>query len=197
MIKKISIISIQILALLFLVLVVLVNFKISAMTVRTFNSVSELPYHETGIVLGTAAYNEDGTLNEFLYNRLKAAALAYEQQKILKIIVSGKVEGKYDETTPMREFLLKAGVRAADITVDSQGSRTIFSVRNAKNTYHLADFTVISQRFHNERALYIASHLNLKVDALNAEDVEGVNSILIMVREFFARFKCFIECIMI
>ena len=54
--------------------------------------------------------------------------------------------------------------------------------------------TIISQEFHNERALFIADHFGIDAIGFNASDPysEG-NNFKVELREFFARIKCVID----
>ena len=64
--------------------------------------------------------------------------------------------------------------------------------------YGLKSFTIISQKFHNERAIYQAEHLGLDVEniqAYNAKDPNSRRAYLTTIREYFARVKMFIDII--
>jgi hypothetical protein len=60
----------------------------------------------------------------------------------------------------------------------------------------LKSFIIISQEFHNERALYQAEHLGLDVEnlqAYNAKMPKSRRAFLTTIREYFARVKMFID----
>ena len=80
--------------------------------------------------------------------------------------------------------------------LDGKGYRTICSVVNANKVYGLKIFTIISQKFHNERAIYQAEHLGLDVEniqAYNARDPKSRWAYLTTIREYFARVKMFLD----
>ena len=77
--------------------------------------------------------------------------------------------------------------------MDFAGFRTYDSMIRANKVFGLDKFTVISQKFHNERAIYIARKLNLDVVGFNAEDVAQYYGFKTNVREKFARVKVFID----
>ena len=90
--------------------------------------------------------------------------------------------------------MLHVAFPADDIILDGKGYRTINSVVNANKVYGLRSFTIISQEFHNERALYQAEHLGLDVEhlqAYNAEMPKTRRAFLTTIREYFARVKMF------
>jgi SanA protein len=54
-------------------------------------------------------------------------------------------------------------------------------------------FTIISQAFHNQRALFIAQHYGLNAVGFNARDVTGRNGLKVQFREMLARVKVFLD----
>ena len=91
---------------------------------------------------------------------------------------------------------MSRGIPAKDIILDGKGYRTINSIINANKVYGLKSFTLISQEFHNERAIYQAEHLGLNVEniqAYNAKDPKSRRAYLTTIREYFARVKLFID----
>jgi SanA protein len=98
----------------------------------------------------------------------------------------------------MRDSLVARGVPSNAIILDGKGYRTICSVVNANKVYGLKSFTIISQEFHNERALYQAEHLGLDVEnlqAYNAKMPKSRRAFITTIRDYFARVKMFIDLI--
>jgi len=124
----------------------------------------------------------------------------YRAGKIEKILISGddhSLDG-VNETECMRDSLVARGVPASAIILDGKGYRTICSIINANKVYGLKNFTIISQKFHDERAIYQAEHLGLDVkniQAYNAKDPKSRLAYLTTIREYFARVKMFIDLI--
>ena len=72
------------------------------------------------------------------------------------------------------------------------------TVVRATNVYDKHNYIVISQKFHNERALYLAEHLGLDVESLsgfNAADATSNMAIMTYIREYFARVKVFVDIV--
>ena len=84
--------------------------------------------------------------------------MLYERGKIHHILVSGdNSTAAYNEPEAMRKSLVKAGIPERDITLDYAGFRTLDSVVRASEVFGQGSgFTIISQPFHVERALFIA-----------------------------------------
>ena len=108
-------------------------------------------------------------------------------------------EKSYDEPKYMRRDLIKRGIPAHKITLDKKGLRTYDSVINAKETFGLSNFTVISQRFQNERAIYLAGHNDIDAIGYNAKDApnqKGKSAVKVRIREVFAKVKVFMDLIL-
>ena len=84
--------------------------------------------------------------------------MLYERGKIHHILVSGdNATASYNEPEAMRKSLVKAGIPEKDITLDYAGFRTLDSVVRASEVFGQGSgFTIVSQPFHVERALFIA-----------------------------------------
>ena len=132
--------------------------------------------------------------------RVDAAVKLYKAKKISRILISGDGKEKsYDEPKYMRRDLIKRGIPAHKITLDKKGLRTYDSVINAKETFGLSNFTVISQRFQNERAIYLAGHNDIDAIGYNAKDApnqKGKSAIKVRIREVFAKVKVFMDLIL-
>jgi SanA protein len=96
----------------------------------------------------------------------------------------------------MKAELVKLGVPAEKIYLDYAGFRTYDSVYRLRDIFGQSSFTVISQEFHNRRAIYIAQELGLQAVGFNANDVDAYNGFKTQLREKFARVKVFIDLLM-
>ena len=166
---------------------------------RTFDNLSDVPTREIGLLLGTSPITPNGAHNYYFDNRMKAAADLYHAGKIRRILVSG---GDYtmtekhgcDEPTAMRDSLVAHNVPDTCIIEHWQGWRTINSIEAVKNLYDFDSITIISQKYHNERALYQADHFGLDAVGYNAEPSPIKSSrIRNAIREYLARVKLFID----
>ena len=166
---------------------------------RTFDNLSDVPTREIGLLLGTSPITPNGAHNYYFDNRMKAAADLYHAGKIRRILVSG---GDYtmtekhgcDEPTAMRDSLVAHNVPDTCIIEHWQGWRTINSIEAGKNLYDFDSITIISQKYHNERALYQADHFGLDAVGYNAEPSPIKSSrIRNAIREYLARVKLFID----
>ncbi|WP_042011945.1 SanA/YdcF family protein [Aeromonas fluvialis] len=154
----------------------------------TYDQVDEVPYNRVAVVLGTSKYLAGGGPNYYFKYRIKAAAELYNNAKVDFIIVSGdNATVQYNEPRQMHRALIKAGIPASAIYMDFAGFRTLDSVVRAREVFGQSHFTVVSQGFHNERAIFIARHFGIDAVGFNAEDPSAYQGIRTRVREVFAR----------
>ena len=188
--------TIKIFLLLFVVGIIFViwsSFTIKDQT-KSFvtSNLSKLPTEKTGLLLGTSKTPSNGNTNAYFFNRIKAAADLYKYWKIQNIIVSGDNSQKnYNEPEEMKNELIKAGVPAERIFEDFAGFRTLDSVVRARDIFGQNSFIIISQRFHNERAVYLARKNGIEAYGYNAADVNKYAGIKTNAREKLARAKVF------
>ena len=162
---------------------------------KMYDDVSAIPFNRVGVLLGTSPKGRTGKPNVFYIRRIEACVALYQAGKIDRILVSGdNSRTTYDEPTCIKEDLIAAGVPDSVIYLDYAGFRTYDSMVRAKEVFGLTSFTIISQPFHNERALYIATRKGLDVIAFNAPDVQLRRwQIRMTVREWLARTKAVLD----
>ena len=162
---------------------------------KMYDDVLVIPYNRVGVLLGTSPKGRSGKPNVFYIRRIEACVALYQAGKIDRILVSGdNSRTTYDEPTCINEDLIAAGVPDSVIYLDYAGFRTYDSMVRAKEVFGLSSFTIISQPFHNERALYIATRKGLDVIAFNALDVQLRRwQIRMTVREWLARTKAVLD----
>ena len=164
---------------------------------KVFSDIESIRYNNVGLLLGTTPQARITKItNYFFIYRIDAAEQLYKAGKIEKILISGDEDSLdgINEPECMRDSLVARGVPASAIIMDGKGYRTINSVVNANKLFGLKSFTIISQEFHNERAIYQAEHLGLDVEniqAYNAEMPKARRAFITTIREYFARVKMF------
>jgi len=157
---------------------------------RIYSNVEQIPYNKVGLVLGTSKYLRNGQLNAYFYFRVKAAADLYKHHKIDFILVSGDNGATtYNEPEDFKNALIEQGVPADKIYLDFAGFRTLDSVVRAKEIFGQEKFTIISQKFHNARAVFLAKHFNIDAIGFNAKDVNNFGGLKTKLREYLARAK--------
>lgn len=163
---------------------------------KTFNNATEIPANKVGLLLGTGKYLKNGRVNLFYSYRINAAVKLYKSGKIKYILVSGDNGNKnYDEPTTFKEDLIAAGIPENKIILDYAGFRTLDSVVRSKEIFQKENITIISQQFHNERAIAIANAKGMNAVGFNAKNVGGRSGFKIKVREVLARVAMCIDLV--
>lgn len=146
------------------------------------------------IIIPGAKINANGTPSNSLKNRLDLGYQLYEKGCAKKILVSGDHSSEYyDEVTVMREYLENLGVPPEDIFLDHSGLDTYHTMYGAKNLFGVSNAIVVSQHYHNVRAIYIGRQLGMTALGVDAEDAESATTKKMNIREFGARFKAFFQ----
>jgi len=167
---------------------------------KVYNLIEDVAPAEYGLLLGTTPQARIGGNNYFFTYRIDAAEVLYKAGKITKILISGDENslGGVDETQCMKDTLVARGIPADAIVLDGKGYSTIESVMRAKQVYGCSTITIISQQFHNERAIYLAEQLRLDYSTLQAYNAQSPHSEWAQItycREYLARVKMFIDII--
>ncbi len=160
----------------------------------TYDSAEEIPYNRTGLVLGTSKKVRGGGENLFFKYRMEAVADLYKAGKINFIIVSGDNSiVEYNETRDMKKSLVNLGIPEDCIVEDFAGFSTLDSVIRAKEVFGQDSVTVISQEFHNERAIFIGKNHDIYALGFNAQKVPKRYGTVTVTREYFARVKALLD----
>lgn len=186
--------SIAILAIL-VIIVALCNISVDRNAEgRTFSNINDVPTMQTALLLGTNPKTRDGKRpSSFYLARINATAELYKHGKFRQLIISGDRREGYDEPQTMRHDLIERGVPDSIIMMDGQGYRTLLSLRNSKQYFGIHDMIIISQKWHNERSIFLADKMNIKAVGYNADDVHHPRAIWTHIRELLARVKLFID----
>lgn len=155
---------------------------------RVHRALADVPAAEIALVLGNAP------AHPATINRLAAAAALYQAGKVQRILVSGSIEPPvYDEVAYMRGWLIRHGVPASAIEADGEGFRTRASIANFAGSHSGQRVLLVSQAFHNYRALYLADAYGLQAEAYAAEEVDWYYRRRNEAREILSRTWAFLE----
>jgi SanA protein len=192
--KKIFICSALLLALM-LLFTCWANYKIaSSSKPYVFDDLNNVPAVETGLLLGTAKLLPNGYNNLYFQYRIDAALELFKAGKIKYIIISGdNGREEYNEPEDMKDELINRGIPDSVIYLDYAGFRTFDSVIRAKKIFGQHKLISISQKFHNERMVFIARNNEIEAYGYNARDVKKSAGFRTNLREFFARAKVFLD----
>lgn len=155
-------------------------------------NIADVPETKTALLLGTGKVLSNGMPNAYFYNRIKAATDLFKSGKIQYLIVSGDNSTKdYNEPEDMQLALVQQGVPQDHIILDHAGFRTLDSVVRAKDIFGQTKLVIISQKFHNERAVFLARKNGMEAFGYNAADVNKYAGLKTNLREYFAKAKVY------
>jgi SanA protein len=160
------------------------------------SDITKVEANNVGLLLGTSKKVKSGHNNQYFFNRIDATVDLFKNGKIRNVIISGDHGRKdYNEPEDMKTELIKGGIPDSVIYLDYAGFRTLDAVIRAKEVFGQNSFLVISQQFHNERAVFIARNLGINAFGYNAKEVGKMYGFRTKLREFFARDKVFFDLI--
>jgi SanA protein len=163
---------------------------------KLYADVHKIPFNKTGILLGTSKFLSGNRVNPYYQYRIDAALQLVREGKIKYLIISGDNSTvDYNEPQLMKDDLIRAGIDSTVIYLDYAGFRTFDSMVRLKEIFGQTSVTVISQPFHNERAVYLASKLGITAIGFNAKDVSAHSGWRVQAREKLARVKVFMDAL--
>lgn len=179
---------------------VTINFHMFNSTRRSIvevsSAASEVPNADCILVLG-ASVCPDGSPSTMLKDRLDRAIELYREGAAPKLLMSGdNGTTGYNEVAVMRLYAINAGVPAEDIFADHAGFSTYESIYRLKAIFGADKAIIVTQRYHLYRALYIADKLKIEACGVAALDERYAGQSFRDIREFAARNKDFITCIL-
>ena len=166
---------------------------------KQYSDVSKIPYNRVALVLGTNPLAPSGNMNYYFKYRIDACERLYKAGKVSKILVSGDNHSKdYDEPSCMKQALMERGIPESDIILDYAGFRTLDSVVRCKKVFGQERVTIISQGYHNARAIYLATSSGIDAIGYDAKDIKRTRTYYIygVGREALARVKMFVDLVL-
>lgn len=160
---------------------------------RIFSEVERVPRTRVGLVFGTTD-RVNGRENLYFRYRIDAATRVWKAGKLETLIVSGDNRSRYyNEPEKMKQALIERGIPGDRIVCDFAGLRTLDSVVRAKEIFGADSVLFISQRFQNERAIYLAEAHGMDAYGFNARDVQSNAGLKTKLREVGARVKMWLD----
>lgn len=169
-----------------------INFYVNQVGARYIYPADKVPAADAVLILGAYVF-PDGTLSDMLEDRVTVGYDLYVQRKAPKIIVSGDHGRKdYDEVNTMKSYLKNKGVTGQDVFMDHAGFSTYESLYRARDIFQARKVTIVTQRYHLSRAVFIARELGLEAYGV-ASDLHDYGPVMVkyQVREMAARNKDF------
>ncbi len=176
------------------IVIALLNFwMMASVSDKTYDSLENVVYSDVALVLGTSSSVNGREENPYFTHRIQAASELYFSGKVKHILVSGDNSSmRYNEPRDMRRALIARGVPDSCITMDFAGLRTLDSVVRSRKIFQQQRITIVSQGFHNYRALFIAQYYGIDAVAYNAAMPDQA-TYKVTLREYLARPKALLD----
>lgn len=148
------------------------------------------------LILGCAV-NDDGTPSAMLEDRLQTGMALYGDGAADKILISGdNGQIAYNEIHVMLHYLLDRGIPAEDIFCDHAGFSTYDSVHRSNSIFGAEHMIIVTQRYHQYRAQFIAAQLGIDSIGICAPNIRYRGWIFREIREIAARDKDFFKSLL-
>lgn len=139
----------------------------------------------------------DGTPSPMLEDRLETGIDLYNNGAAAKILISGdNGQITYNEIHVMLHYLLDRGIPPEDIFCDHAGFSTYDSVHRANSIFGAQRMIIVTQKYHQYRAQFIASKLGIESIGVCAPNIHYRGWIYREIREIAARDKDFVKSIL-
>ena len=147
------------------------------------------------LVLG-AGIKDSETPSDMLQDRLDVGIELYRQGLAPKILLSGdNGQVEHNEIHVMLNYVRNAGVPEEDIFCDHAGFSTYDSMHRASSIFEAQTVIVVTQQYHQYRALYIGKKMGMDVSGVASDQRKYFGASYREVRETLARFKDFFNAL--
>ena len=177
-----------------------INFYVKESTKRSINQYDyKMEPCDCILVLGAGLFGDKPS--PMLKDRLDKAIIVYHNlnsnNRKVPILVSGDHGTKeYDEVTAIKKYLVQKGIPKDDIFMDHAGFSSYDSIYRAKEIFGAKNITIVTQKYHLYRCLYIAKSLGITAIGEPAEEIKYIGNGYRELREILARDKDFLKCIL-
>ncbi len=135
---------------------------------RVHDTPTSLPAQRVAIVFGAGIRGERPT--PMLYDRVASAVDLYRAGVVQKLLMSGDNRfDDYNEPRVMRNVAMELGVPEQDIVLDYAGRSTYETCYRARDIFGVTRATLVTQRFHLDRALMICNALGVRAEGYSAD----------------------------
>jgi vancomycin permeability regulator SanA len=144
----------------------------SSIAPHLYTEGTTVPARRVAIVFG-AGVRPDGRLSRILAQRVDAAIALYQAGTVAKLLMTGdNAQPEYNEVAAMRRYAVDRGVPPDDITLDYAGFRTYDSCVRAVKIFGVEAAVLVTQRYHQPRALYTCRAVGIDAVGLGVPDWE-------------------------
>ena len=147
------------------------------------------------IVLGCGIV-DNSIPTDLMVDRLDMAIRLYEDGAAPRILLSGdhRVDD-YNEVAVMKNYMLDRGIPEDVIECDDLGLSTSETMERASRLFGVESAVIVTQKYHLSRAVYVARNFGIDCEGVIATGHTFVAQPYYSAREYLARVKDFILCL--
>ena len=147
------------------------------------------------IVLGCGIV-DNSIPTDLMVDRLDMAIRLYEDGAAPRILLSGdhRVDD-YNEVAVMKNYMLDRGIPEDVIECDDLGLSTSETMERASRLFDVESAVIVTQEYHLSRAVYLARNYGIDCEGVIATGHTFVAQPYYSAREYLARVKDFILCL--
>jgi vancomycin permeability regulator SanA len=150
--------------------------------------INTIPYSKYTLVLG-AGLEKSGLPTDILADRVEIAENLIKANKTTILILSGSCKAlEYCEPESMKSLALSLGIKESNLVLDLKGKTTFDSCLSLRNLKSLNQITIVTQRFHLPRAIFLAEMMGFKANGTpaNLYKFSLYKTVYWYIREIFA-----------
>ncbi|HPX93931.1 MAG TPA: ElyC/SanA/YdcF family protein, partial [Bacillota bacterium] len=157
-------------------------------------TMEQLPPKVDCIIVPGASVIANRRPSPMLQDRLDGAVELYRAGFSERILVSGDHrEDNYNEPLVMHRYLVEQGIPDQAILMDHYGLDTYDTIFRAKNVFRIDTAIIATQRFHLQRALFLADRLGVAASGYATDPRLYASNGYMIIRELGARLKAVYE----
>ncbi len=155
-----------------------------------------LPENADCIMVLGCQVDDNGNPRMMLRDRLDCGIELYDIGAAPKLLMTGD-HGRvtYDEVNAMKTYAIECGISSSDVFMDHAGFSTYESMYRARDVFDADCIIIVTQEYHLYRSVYNARALGLEAYGVAAEPRRFYGQTRMSAREFLARCKDFVYCI--
>ncbi|WP_456267824.1 YdcF family protein [Kushneria sp. AK178] len=145
-------------------------------------------FEPVGLVFGTSHGLRGGGENPWYRARMDLAARLWKSGQVDHLLLSGDNHTRYyNEPIRMWRDLRQQRIPDTAMTLDYAGFSTFDTLARSRDVFNVSRVTLISQRWHLPRALFIAQHLGLEATGCATRERSLFDDRWMWAREILAR----------
>lgn len=177
-------------------LIAVINVYVVKSTSSAIKDYEDFNGHYDYIIVLGCGIIDNSIPTDLMVDRLDMAIRLYEDGAAPRILLSGdhRVDD-YNEVAVMKNYMLERGIPEDVIECDDLGLSTSETMERAVRLFDVESAVIVTQKYHLSRAVYLARNYGIDCEGVIATGHTFVAQPYYSAREYLARVKDFILCL--